>query len=476
MLKKTSPWRLFVDTCIHGTIGTIGDVVCINIGIYSALMLTFFEDSISYQYGNDRTDGIIKTSFALFSASDILGNFFIGSIYVYLIRWFGSMNSWVRLRHGMIQISCLLMILAKILNLFQLAILSRFLLGGSMFFGVTENIFLAECAGDKYKDTVILNLVTYYTIMGMILTPLAHDNIFGNNVRWMYLYILGSIVSFIYLLYTLKIYESPKELYINLKNKDKAIKSLKYYLGENSNIEKTFKEYDKEIKMKSMIKRMSVWEICKDQGLRKVMFLLLGVTGMTSLSFYILTRPYLQIIYMRYGASISTSTWLHMSFQVIGIVASLGAPLLFKKVSHKKILSFYCIIIVITYSCITLGEYIYLNDTNSNIPLILCVTALLMDRASIGFGRPAIATILLTDLTPIQAKDGMGQVSTIFFNLLLCFQHFTYLPLFEIFGTYLYIFYGSIVVVIYILLMIYLPSEKTKNIEKELGETSVMLD
>ncbi|CEF61899.1 Major facilitator superfamily domain, general substrate transporter-containing protein [Strongyloides ratti] len=443
MLKKTSPWRLFIDTAIHGTIGTIGDVLCINIGIYSTLMLQFFQDSINYQYG-EKSSSFTNTAFSLFSASDILGNFFIGSIYVYLIRWFGSMNTWVKLRHTIVQISCILMILAKILNLFQLAILSRFLLGGSMFFSITENIFLAECAGEKYKDTVILNLITYYTVMGMVLTPLAHENIFGNPNRWMYLYILSSIVSFIYLLYTLKIYESPKELYINIKNKNEARKSLKYYLGNNVNIEKTFNDYEEEIKIKNTIHRMTIWEICKDQKLRKIMFLLLGVTAVTSISFYILVRPYLQIIYMKYGASISTSTWLHMSFQIIGITASLGAPWIFKHVSHKKMLTFYVFVIVITFSCIL-------------------IAALLMDRASIGLGRAAIGTILLTDMTPIQAKDGMGQVTTIFFNLLLCFQHFTYLPFINLIGNYLYVIYGIIVIFIYIILMICLPSDKDKK-------------
>uniref|UniRef100_A0A0N5CBI6 MFS domain-containing protein n=1 Tax=Strongyloides papillosus TaxID=174720 RepID=A0A0N5CBI6_STREA len=476
MLKKTSPWRLFFDTAIHGTIGTIGDVLCINAGIYSTLMLHFFQDSIKYQYG-EKSSTITNTAFSLFSASDILGNFFVGFIYVYLIKWFGSLNTWVRLRHIIIQICCILMIMAKVLNLFQLAILSRFLLGGSMFFCITENIFLAECAGDKYKDTVILNLVTYYTVMGMILTPLAHDNIFGNDDRWMYLYVLSSIISLIYLLYTIKIYESPKELYINVQNKNEARKSLKYYLGKHANIEKTFNEYEEEIKIKKSIKRMTVWEICKDQKLRKVMLLLLGVTAMTSISFYILVRPYLQIIYMRYGASISTSTWLHMSFQIIGITASLGAPWVFKRVSHKKILTFYVVVIIITFSCVLVGEYIHFNDETSTIPLILCVAALLMDRASIGIGRPAIGTILLTDMTPIQAKDGMGQVTTIFFNLLLCFQHFTYLPFFDLIGSYLYIIYTAIVISIYILVMIYLPSQEDKksNVLKEEEESLKML-
>uniref|UniRef100_A0AAF5CZT8 Major facilitator superfamily (MFS) profile domain-containing protein n=1 Tax=Strongyloides stercoralis TaxID=6248 RepID=A0AAF5CZT8_STRER len=449
MLKKTSPWRLFIDTAIHGTIGTIGDVLCINI------------DSVEYQYGENSS--ITKTAFSLFSASDILGNFFVGSIYVYLIRWFGSMNTWVKLRHTIVQISCILMILAKVLNLFQLAILSRFLLGGSMFFSITENIFLAECAGEKYKDTVILNLITYYTLMGMILTPLAHEGIFGNPNRWMYLYVLSSIVSLIYLIYTLRIYESPKELYINVKNKNEARKSLKYYLGKNANIEKTFKDYDEEIKIKNSIRRMTIWEICKDQKLRKTMFLLLGVTAVTSISFYILVRPYLQIIYMKYGASISASTWFHFSFQIIGITASLGAPWVFKHVSHKKMLSFYVFVIVVTFSFILIGEYIYFLDKTSNIPLILCVIALMMDRASIGLGRAAIGTILLTDMTPIQAKDGMGQVTTIFFNLLLCFQHFTYLPFIDLVGNYLYIIYGAVVIVLYTILMIYLPSDKDKK-------------
>uniref|UniRef100_A0A0N4ZQ70 MFS domain-containing protein n=1 Tax=Parastrongyloides trichosuri TaxID=131310 RepID=A0A0N4ZQ70_PARTI len=466
---KEWPWRLFVDACVHGTIGSIGDVVCINIGIYSVFMYQFFKDSIKEQYGEDN-ETFTNTAFSFFSSSDIIGNFIVGAVYVHLIKWFGSLDTFIRVRHLTVQLSFLFMLLAKLWNLYQFAIISRTLLGGSMFFGITENIFLAECSGEKYKDTVLLNLITYYTVVGMLLTPLAHDNIFGNEERWVYLYILGSIVSFIYLIYTWKTPESPKELYINYKNPKESEKSLKYYLGKNVNVVEFFESYEKEKAMQVANERMSVWEICKDKHLCKVMLLLLGVTAMTSISFYILVRPFLQIIYMRYGASISTSTWLHMSFQIIGITTSIGAPWIFKNIGQKKIITFYAFVIIFTYGCIVTAEYITTYDKDSVIPLILCVVALLSDRASIGIGRSMMSTILMTDMTPNKAKDAMGQVITVIYNILLVTQQFTYLQLFEWFGSNLYIFYIVIEITIFIFVITNLPKSKKEINNKKKNE------
>uniref|UniRef100_A0A0K0EU77 MFS domain-containing protein n=1 Tax=Strongyloides venezuelensis TaxID=75913 RepID=A0A0K0EU77_STRVS len=466
---KRFPWRLFVDACVHGTIGSIGDVICINIGIYSVFMFQFFKDSIREQYGEDN-DTFVNTAFSFFSSADIIGNFLVGAVYVYLIKWFGSLDTFIRVRHLTVQLSFLLMLLAKLWNLYQFAIVSRILLGGSMFFGITENIFLAECSGEKYKDTVLLNLITYYTVVGMLLTPLAHDKIFGNEERWVYLYILGCVVSTIYLIYTWKTPESPKELYINYKNPSESEKSLKYYLGKDVNVEEFFSGYDKEMTQQVHDERMSIWQICKDKHLCKVMLLLLGVTAMTSISFYILVRPFLQIIYMRYGASISTSTWLHMSFQIIGITTSIGAPWVFKHIGQRKIITFYGSVIIFTYVCILGAEYIISYDKESMIPLVLCVVALLSDRASIGIGRSMMSTILMTDMTPNKAKDAMGQAITVIYNVLLVVQQFTYLQLFEWFGSNLYIFYVILEIAIFLFVITNLPKPKNNKENKTMDE------
>uniref|UniRef100_A0AC35UAS2 DM domain-containing protein n=1 Tax=Rhabditophanes sp. KR3021 TaxID=114890 RepID=A0AC35UAS2_9BILA len=462
LFKKDFPLKAFVDTAIHGTIGSVGDVICINMGIYSQIMRNFFKESIEAQNGGVQTsDVFLNNAFSVFSASDIIGNFAIGAIYVYLIKFFGSLDVWVYVRHLMVQIAMLCMLLAKLTNLYQLAIISRFMLGGSMFFGVTESLFVAECGGDKYKDTLLLNLITYYTIVGMLLTVFAHDSLFGNEQSWVYLYILGSVVSIIYLIYTIRIHESPKEIYINGKNPKLAEKSLKYYRGKNVNVKEVFDEYNKEMVQQKDVKIFTILEAIKCKKLRTTLLLILGVTTMTSISFYIVVRPYLQIIYLSYGASVSTSAILHMSFQITGITTSIGAPWLYSNVGHKKILTFYMVMIVGTFGTIIMAEFMNSKGTTSIIPLVLCAISLLADRGAIGLGRSQLGTILMTSVE-INKKDAVAQLTTIVYNVVLILIQSTYLQLFEVLGIYLYLFYMVLIIALYSFIIIYWPKDITK--------------
>uniref|UniRef100_A0A0N4ZP55 MFS domain-containing protein n=1 Tax=Parastrongyloides trichosuri TaxID=131310 RepID=A0A0N4ZP55_PARTI len=453
-------WNLLYYIILHGTLGNIGNILS-NISITYEIDIKNFIDHKNNTINKDDVDNFEISSFALTS---IFGQLFICFIFHKLVINFGSSFSWIFIRHYLVIAACLLMILAKIEGLSIILLFSQFLFGANSFFILPQSVFIGECGSFNKRASVILNINTANMFISVIITSLTPKEILINEENWHYIYVIGIASSTCYLLLLNDIKETPKYLFFINPNFQKIYESLIFYRKENIDIEKEIDNYENEVSMYKKRLSMTISEILNLKNMRKRIFLILLGEISQKISLYIILSPYIEKILNYLNLPLFYTSSIIIGLQLGGLAASMLSSVISEQFSRKKLFITFIILSGISFKIMFLG-ILFQNVHESNLfSQIVCILALYLSTVISNIGHNCITPILINDIIPIHGKVAAIQILSIFSNMIQVYLIITFVPLYNLLGSGIFLSYNFFITISMFLLVKYLPDTSDKMV------------
>uniref|UniRef100_A0A1I7T6A3 MFS domain-containing protein n=1 Tax=Caenorhabditis tropicalis TaxID=1561998 RepID=A0A1I7T6A3_9PELO len=125
------------------------------------------------------------------------------------------------------------MLTSLLLNRFELYVIGHLIAGMLQGLRVVLIIWMAECSPDSKRGLTSLFINSGGVIMTLLVTPLCLPSVWGTERLWFLLPCITALLATAHLLITVILPQSPKHLFIQQNNEEKARESLQFYYGDH---------------------------------------------------------------------------------------------------------------------------------------------------------------------------------------------------------------------------------------------------
>ncbi|KAI6189666.1 Solute carrier family 2, facilitated glucose transporter member 7 [Aphelenchoides bicaudatus] len=329
--------RLLLITLFHAAFSTFGDIEANFLSVLSIPLDQLFNDSIQQNYGFTPSEDQLQTVHSFVASTLFIGILFGAILIGNFMDTAGRKMLGVYVR-GILGISSsFLAICSSLFVSVELFAITHFLAGIQITLKIVLIIYLSECASDDCRGAVIIILSSGVAIMQLVFQPLFLAETFGNKNNWFIISIINLTMCITHLVISSFFPPSPKHLYLNLKQEERARQSIKFYQGRDAPIDQILAEYERERLMLDT-DHMSWADIYKNKTTRLPFFCVIIVSTITACSAVALKSQYLQSILVNQ----MEMTQSDASFAILTLIFAtspfaLIAPALIEKVGRSPL-------------------------------------------------------------------------------------------------------------------------------------------
>uniref|UniRef100_A0A915ESQ2 Major facilitator superfamily (MFS) profile domain-containing protein n=1 Tax=Ditylenchus dipsaci TaxID=166011 RepID=A0A915ESQ2_9BILA len=284
----------------------------------------------------------------------------------------------------------------------------------------------------------------------LFVSPFCLPQVFGNDHGWWSLPAFCLLLAMIHLFVANHFPESPKHLYIAENKREEALASVRFYHGENAEIEVIIDEYEREKRVMHN-HAVTMKEIFRNHRLRWSLVIVMLAAMVPATSLINLKSQYLEPMLMNFGLDQSKAMLATMLMTAVTSPLCLMAPFLVEKFGRRPLFIFITLL-----STLELGGS---PDGSWFIPTV-GIFGCFMGGASSMLGMLNMTSILVGELCPHAARAIITQIMQVipmFWVLLLVI---CYPIVSAIYGVVFFIPMIALSLVLLVLLCKYLPETK----------------
>ncbi|KHN83377.1 Solute carrier family 2, facilitated glucose transporter member 3 [Toxocara canis] len=319
-------------------------------------------------------------------------------------------------------------------------------------------LYLQECAPTNLRGQLASLFASGYAAMCLLGMILGINHILGHSLSMLlFVPVIPGCLGMIFLAF---LPETPKFLMITKKDRDAAVKSLKYFRGECDASSQIVDEYLCEVPAKDALQRSSVADLFRISHIREALILSFMVLALT-LPFYAILQSstyfFLAINLPHKMAQISSTMMM-----VVMFVCGLIAPFLIERFPRRSLLIF-CGVLTI----LSLTSFIVCGIIASDYPLMRYGALFSLVGYLIAYGSSIgpVSWFISAELVPQHYRANMFCVCCALHSFFVVLTNFLTLPFFNMFGPISFVPLFVIPAVFAVLyLERYLPETKDREI------------
>lgn len=451
-------------------------LLCNFVAIYSYAVLNvpalvlqkFVEESYFRRFGYFLTGQSQATLWGFLVCSWDIGGTFGALLTSCMDDRFGRKDTLFILNNLINIISCILILFAKGVDSFELLILGRFISGIASGVAATSvGVFATECSPTKFRGFVGSFSFCLQPIICILSMLLGLPQCLGNERNWCYLLSLSGIVSILLIMISSIFPESPKYLYIEMNDKSKAEKSVKFYYGDDADIEEAFTEFENEAQLTN-VAQVSWKEILTVKHLRIPLILsCVANFSQDALGSDVLSNYSTDIIEKLSGMSAQGSMITTILTSIPGVFAAIISMVLVEVVGRKGLL-----LSGITLATIANGALMTLaltqHSSAGTSPAYAYSTAVAVGLQTFGLylGPASIPQFIFGEITPTSSRAltagvamGVNYAASVMYS-------FIYPPLSNAIRGYSFLIMIIPSMICGVYLYYYLPEPKGKTVDE----------
>lgn len=447
-------------------------LLCNFVAIYSYTVLNvpqsilrlFVYNSFYDHFGYHLSDQAEATLWGFLVCSWDIGGTVGALATAWLDERFGRKDSLFILNNLINLSSCTFILFAKGFNSFELLIIGRFVSGIASGVAATSvGVFATECAPTKLRGFVGSFSFCLQPLICILAMLLGLPNVLGDDFGWCYLLSLSGLVSILLLFLSSVFPESPKYLYIERQQYEKAAESVKFYYGNDASVEEAFEEFEKE-SILTRTSQVSWKEIVTLKHLRMPLILsCVANFSQDAVGSDVLSNYSTEIVQQLSGMSSYNSMITSVVSLVPGIVAAVMSTMLMESAGRKSLL-ISGILISTVGNCVLMASS-FLQQPNQLWVFVIVGTVGVQSFA--GYLGPAsIPQFIFGEITPTSSRAFTAAVSMGVNYAASILYSFIYPPLSGLIHGYAFLIMiiPSILCALY--LFVYLPEPKGKTVDE----------
>ncbi|CAL2031575.1 unnamed protein product [Caenorhabditis brenneri] len=367
-------------------------------------------------------------------------------------------------------LSSVLQCLALIWYSPELLILSRFIT--SICMSVTYQsciLFLQECSPTHLRGSFSFLSEVSYSSMTMVGSFLGQDYILGAHLFWLCFFIVPFCLLFTLALFTLP--ETPKFLLISKDQEDRAIASVKYYHGADSDAKQVLEDIRKEAECEDLLDSdgastfQKIKDIFVERHLR--MALILSVSALTNtIGLWALL---LSSTFFLEGANVEeVAEWSTTAMSLAYVSGTVTGGIIIERVGRRKLLLLFTFL-----NNLALLAFVFFAKIRILIDPMKygCLVALIIYGYTYGTGVGPISWFISSELVPQKHRSVAQSVAYAINTVMVVISTFTVLPLYSVIGSYAFLILYSVPSFISMLVLFrYLPETKGREIHEIVNE------
>ncbi|CAL2047581.1 unnamed protein product [Caenorhabditis brenneri] len=404
--------RLFWATLSHAIFSQYGEIMAACLNLMNVPIKEFFRDSLRKNYGveSDETFGTIFSACASFMFIGLAISF---AIMGKLMDGFGRKET-ILLRSFLGIIGSVCMLTSLLLNRFELYVIGHLIAGMLQGLRVVLIIWIAECSPDSKRGLTSLFINSGGVIMTLLVTPLCLPTVWGTDHLWFLLPCITALLATVHLIVTVFLPQSPKHLFIQQNDEEKARQALRFYYGddEQKQVEEAIREMIHENKQAGKGKS-SVLDILQHRTHRFSLFLVFMCSLVPVFSGLNIKSQYLVELLISYGLSQSNSTIAIMVISAVSLPVSFIAPLIIEKYGRRPIF------VLLTWLCAFEWIGMAIPEMANNFGwmfetrwLFACLAAVL-GQSAVNLGMLVMAPIMISELCPHNIRATVSQATQV---------------------------------------------------------------
>ncbi|EFO85799.1 hypothetical protein CRE_01576 [Caenorhabditis remanei] len=371
----------------------------------------------------------------------------------------------------------------------ELLIASRFIT--SICMAVTYQsciLFLQECSPTHLRGSFSFLSEVSYSLMTMVGSFLGQDYILGSHIFWLCFFVVPFCFLFTLALFILP--ETPKFLLISKENEVKAIESVKYYHGMDSDAKQVLEdirkeaecEMDSESENSTTTGLQKMKELFTEPHLR--MALILSVSALTNTVG--LWALLLSSTFFLENANVESeiAEWSTTAMSLAYVSGTITGGVIIERVGRRKLLLLFTFL-----NNLALLAFVFFAKIRILIDPMKygCLGALivygytygLVDFSYLDFfinassrtGVGPISWFISSELVPQKHRSVAQSVAYAINTIMVVITTFTVLPLYSLIGSYAFLILYSIPSFISMLILFrYLPETKGREIHEIVNE------
>ncbi|PIC44402.1 hypothetical protein B9Z55_004776 [Caenorhabditis nigoni] len=352
----------------------------------------------------------------------------------------------------------------------ELLIVSRFIT--SICMAITYQsciLFLQECSPTHLRGSFSFLSEVSYSSMTMIGSFLGQDYILGSHLFWLCFFVVPFCLLFTLALFLLP--ETPKFLLISKDSEERAIESVKYYHGMDSDAKQVLEDIRKEAEcendsLESSTTFRKMKELFTEPHLR--MALILSVSALTNTVG--LWALLLSSTFFLENANVvsEVAEWSTTAMSLAYVSGTVTGGIIIERVGRRTLLLLFTFL-----NNLALLAFVFFAKIRILIDPMKygCLGALIIYGYTYGTGVGPISWFISSELVPQKHRSIAQSVAYAINTLMVVISTFTVLPLYSVIGSYAFVILYSIPSFISMLILFrYLPETKGREIHDIVNE------
>lgn len=347
----------------------------------------------------------------------------------------------------------------------ELLIVSRFIT--SICMAITYQsciLFLQECSPTHLRGSFSFLSEVSYSSMTMVGSLLGQ--VLGSHLFWLCFFIVPFAFFFTLALFILP--ETPKFLLISKDLEEKAIDSVKYYHGKDSDAKQVLEDIRKEAEcdQNDVSAIQKIKEIFTESHLR--MALILSVSALTNTiglwALLLSSTFFLEDV----NVESEIAQWSTTAMSIAYVSGTVTGGIVIEKVGRRKLLLLFTFL-----NNLALLAFVFFAKMRLLIDPMKygCLGALIVYGYTYGTGVGPISWFISSELVPQKHRSIAQSVAYAINTIMVVISTFTVLPLYSVIGSYAFVILYSIPSFISMLILFrYLPETKGREIHEIVNE------
>ncbi|PAV84386.1 hypothetical protein WR25_16441 isoform B [Diploscapter pachys] len=262
-------------------------------------------------------------------------------------------------------------------------------------------IYMAECSPDNKRGLSSVAINSGGQITLLLITPLCLPALIGTDDLWFLLPCLTALMALLHLSIAAFFPQSPKQLYIQKHDEEAARKSLRFYYGDNKDIEIDEAIFEMDAENASLREdSMKICGILKHDDYRFSFFLVFICAIVPVFSAFNIKTQYFLRLLISYGLTQSEATTAMLIISAVSVPVCFIAPILIERIGRRPI--FVTITLLCTVEWIGLGLAQTFTDFGyeSSLIWLTAVVGAILGQIAVNLGLLIMAPILMSEICP----------------------------------------------------------------------------
>uniref|UniRef100_A0A7E4VHZ7 MFS domain-containing protein n=1 Tax=Panagrellus redivivus TaxID=6233 RepID=A0A7E4VHZ7_PANRE len=408
-VKELCTDRFVWITFFHTIFSCYGEIQINIFNFMSASVRPMFNESLTERWDPEMSEKTFNLIYSISASSVFGGILFGGLINGPLMDYLGRRTTSVFFRGGLSILSGIAMILSHFTPYFEFFIIGHILAGLVVTGKYVLVVYTAECAPDSRRGVASLAVGGGASIIMMIATPLCLPSILGTRELWWWLPAICVCMAIVDIFGSSFMPESPKHLYLGTQDKAAAAEAVKFYHGDNADIDAVFEEYEAE-KEAQLSETLSISQILGNPVYRKAFFIVFATCLLVTFSGINIRCQYQMQLLQKYGLShvAAVKTMVFVTYATFPLV--FVAPIVIEKLGRRPIILTTSILSIGEVMFLAAGQFIIDNNPELVISSAFGVMAVVLGTVGINLGQMSMAPILVSELCPHAARGSITQM------------------------------------------------------------------